>query len=224
MLEFMRKNAKFFYIFFFLIIISFIFFYAKVPGDNYNDPVLATVDEFKIKLSEYWRAYENLSEYYRSVYQDKFNEKLEKELDLKKKALDALIEDRLLLKKALDLGLTVTDRELEEAIINNPIFQKDGLFRRDIYEATLRANRLTPSLYEASKRRELLLQKVRSLITDAVGLTDEDLKGIQADKEVLSQIKEAILASKKQEFYRSYIEGLKRQAEIKVKWDLIKGK
>ncbi|RME62794.1 MAG: hypothetical protein D6778_10615 [Nitrospirae bacterium] len=222
MLEFMRKNAKFFYVFFFLIIISFIFFYAKVPGGNYNDPVLATVDGFKIKLSEYWRAYENLREYYRSIYQDKFTEDMEKKLDLKKKTLDALIEDRLLLKKALDLGLTVTDRELEEAIISNPLFQKDGVFRRDIYENTLRANRLTPAEYEGAKRRELLLQKVRSLITDAVTITEEDLKGIQADEKVIDQIKEAILASKKQAFYKSYIQGLKKETEIKINWDLIK--
>ncbi len=223
MLEFMRKNAKFFYVFFFLIIISFIFFYAKVPNNGYQDPVVATVGEFKIKLSEYWRTYENLRQYYRDIYQGRFDQKMEEKLDLKKKAMDALIEDRLLIKKAIDLDLTVTDRELQEAIINNPLFQKDGVFRRDLYEYTLRANRLTPAEYEAAKRRELLLEKVRNLIMDAVTLTDEDIKGLNADKNVLTQIKDAILASKKQEFYKSYIEGLKKETEIKINWDLIEG-
>ncbi len=223
MLEFMRKNAKFFYVFFFLIIISFIFLYAKVPGGNYNDPVLATVGDFKIRLSEYWRAYENLREYYRNLYKGQLDQKKEEELNLKKKTIDALIENRLLLKKALDLGLTVTDRELEEAIISNPLFQKDGVFRRDIYENTLRANRLTPAEYEEAKKRELLLQKVRSLITDSVTLTDEDLKGIKADEKVLKQIKEAILTSKRQEFYRSYLNALKKETPIRVNWKLIEG-
>jgi len=224
MLEFMRKNAKFFYVFFFLIIISFVFFYAKVPTSNYQDPVVAKVDGFKIKLSEYWRTYENLREYYRNIYRGKFDQKMEEKLKLQEKAMDALIEDRLLLKKAIDLGLRVTDRELQEAIINNPLFQKDGVFRRDIYEYTLRANRLTPAEYEAAKRRELLLEKVRNLIMDAVTLSEEDLRALNIkDKKILEQIKGALLASKREMVYKSYLEGMKKETRIEIKWDLIKG-
>jgi len=220
MLQFMRKHAKFFYIFFFIIIISFIFLYVGPPKINHN-PVLAEVGGSKIYLREYWERYERLKEFYRNIYQNE--DKIEEKLDLKNRVLDMLIQERLLLKQAKDLGLTVTDKELQEAIMNEPIFLKDGVFRKEVYLKILQLNRITPTDYERMKRKELLLRKMRALIEDAVDLTWLDLDKFKENnnKEFQKVIRNIVLSEKKEKVVRAYIEGIKKKVHVKINSELI---
>lgn len=215
MLHFMRKHAKFFYVFFFLVIISFIFFYVG-PIDKNQNPVLVEIGDAKIYLDEYWRAYDNLRNFYRDVYKDKFTPEMEEKLDLKGKTLDRLIQQRLLLMKAAELGIYASDRELQEAIINEPVFQRNGVFNRNIYLRTLQLNRMTPKYYEEAKRGELVLKKIRGLIEDAVDLTPMDTQVLQGNEELLNAIKDSILADKQDKFVRSFIESLKKEYNVKI--------
>jgi len=65
MLSFMRKHAKFFYVFFFLIIISFIGFYAG-PLDKSTTIPLAEVGKERITLDDYYRTYDRARNLYRT--------------------------------------------------------------------------------------------------------------------------------------------------------------
>ena len=220
MLQFMHKHAKFFYIFFFLVIISFIFFYVG-PIDNNQSPVVAEVGGEKIALDEYWRLYDRFKKYYEDMYKDKFDRKMEEQLNLKQRVLDTLVADRVLRMKAEELGLRVSDRELQEAIMNEPAFKRDGVFNRDVYLQTLRMNRLTPGYYESMMRQELLTAKIRALIGESVVLTDQDLMGLKGDESFFEGIKAAILKDKQQKLIDSYVETLKKTIRVRVNTDLI---
>ncbi len=220
MLQFMHKHAKFFYIFFFLVIISFIFFYVG-PIDNNQSPVVAQVGGEKIALDEYWRLYDRFKKYYEDMYKDRFDRKMEEQLNLKQRVLDTLVADRVLRMKAEELGLRVSDRELQEAIMNEPAFKRDGVFNRDVYLQTLRMNRLTPGYYEAMMRQELLTAKIRALIGESVVLTDQDLMGLKGDESFFEGIKAAILKDKQQKLIDSYVETLKKTIRVRVNTDLI---
>ncbi len=220
MLHFMRKHAKFFYIFFFLIIISFVFFYVG-PVDRNSNTVLVEIGNSKIYLDEYWKTYDRLKDFYRDIYKDRFDDKLEKKLDLKDKALEMLLDERLLAMKARQMGLAVSDRELQEAIMNEPAFKREGVFRRNIYLRTLQLNRLTPRNYENSKRQELLINKMRSIIEDAATLTPEDISDFKGNNEFLKTFKNALLADKRQKLLRSYIETLKKRFDVTVHRNLL---
>ncbi len=220
MLHFMRKHAKFFYIFLFLVIISFIFFYVG-PVDRNQNPVVIEIGKDKIYLDEYWRVYDRLRDFYRDIYQDKFDADMEEKLNLKEKALETLLEERLLLIKARQIGLTVTDKELQDAIMHEPAFMRDGRFSKDIYLRTLQINRLTPRYYEEMKRRELLLKKIRSLIEESVTLTELDLKEFQGNQEFLKAIRDALLADKQNKTLRSYVETIKSELNVKVHSELL---
>ena len=52
--------------------------------------------------------------------------------------LEELIQQRLLLQAAQELGLQVTDEELVQGIARNPAFQAAGQFNKNIYEQALR--------------------------------------------------------------------------------------
>ncbi len=220
MLQFMHKHAKYFYVFFFLVIISFIFLYVG-PLDQNQSPVVAEVGNEKIPLDEYWRAYDRFRNFYKEMYKEKFDKKMEEQLNLKQKVLETLIEERILRIKAGELGLKVSDGELQEAIMNEPAFMRDGVFRRDVYLQTLRLNRFTPGYYESMKRQELLVGKMRALIGGAVVLTDEDLKGLKGDESYFNAIRDAMLRDKQQKLIRSYVETLKKSINVKVNTELV---
>lgn len=215
MLHFMRKHAKFFYVFFFLVIISFIFLYVG-PIDKNQNPVVVEIGKDKVYLDEYWRAYDNLRNFYRDIYKDKFTPEMEEKLNLKEKTLKKLIEERLLLMKAADMGIYVSDEELQKAIMSEPAFQRDGVFNRNIYLRTLQLNRLTPAYYEAAKRNELILKKMRNLIEDSVDLTPLDTSLFKGNKKFLDLIKNSLLTDKKNKVLDSFVETLKKQYNVKI--------
>ena len=158
MLNFMRKHAKFFYIFFFLIIISFIFFYVGPVNDHSPKPV-AEIGNERITVKEYWRAYDNVRNTYREIYKDKFDSEMEKKLKLKEMVLMQMVDSRILYVAARDMGLHVTDDELREAIAGEPAFQRDGKFNERIYLRTLQLNRMTPKYFETRTKEELLARR-----------------------------------------------------------------
>lgn len=220
MLQFMRKHAKFFYVFFFLIIISFIFFYVG-PIDKSTTVPVAEIGKEKITLEEYWRTYDRARDFYRDIYKEKFDEELEKKLKLREKVLDSLIEEKVLLLAAKDLGIKVKDEELEEAITHEQTFTRNGVFDREIYLRILQLNRITPELFENAKRQELTLIKMKRLIGESVDLTDSEIKQITGDEQTIMALRQAVLLDKREKAIKSYVDGLKRQMKIKINEQLI---
>jgi len=214
MLKAMRKHAKFFYVLFFIVILSFIFWGVGTVDKSTAVPV-AEVGKSKITLEEYWSAYDRAREFYRNVTKGAFTEEMEKQLDLKQRVLDALIEDAALMAAARKMGIQVSDAELEEAITNDPPFMRDGKFNKEVYLRSLQLNRMTPEYYEAMKRKELILAKVRRLIGESVDLSDE------ANAPSDPQMRSALLAQMRDNAVKSYVEGLKKQMKVKVNRQLL---
>lgn len=212
MLKAMRKHARFFYVLFFIVILSFIF-WGVGTIDKSTNVAVAEIDKEKISLEEYWRAYDRVREFYRETLKEGFTEEVEKNLNLKQKVLDILIDERVLLIAAKKAGLSVSEKELEEAIINDPAFMRDGKFNRDVYIRTLELNRLTPQIYESMRKRELLLTKMRRVITESVDIPQVDVKD--------DALRQAMMSSMREGAVKSYVEGLKKGLKIKVNQQLI---
>lgn len=212
MLKAMRKHARFFYVLFFIVILSFIF-WGVGTIDKSTNVAVAEIDKEKISLEEYWRAYDRVREFYRETLKEGFTEEVEKNLNLKQKVLDILIDERVLLIAAKKAGLSVSEKELEEAIINDPAFMRDGKFNRDVYIRTLELNRLTPQIYESMRKKELLLTKMRRVITESVDIPQVDVKDDALRQTMLSSMREGAV--------KSYVEGLKKGLKIKVNQQLI---
>ncbi len=214
MLKAMRKHAKYFYVLFFIVILSFVFWGVGTVDKSTAVPV-AEIEKEKISLEEYWLAYDRVRDFYRNIYRERFDEEMEKRLNLKQGVLNSLIDERVLLITAKRAGIKVTDKELEDAIVNDPAFMREGKFNRDIYLRVLQLNRMTPELFESMKRRELLLTKMQRLIGESIDVTDVDAGGRP------DAIKESILSDMRARAVKSYVEGLKRQMRIKVNQQLI---
>jgi hypothetical protein len=215
MLKMMRTNAKYFYILFVVVILSFIFWGIGPKYGAEDRDILAEVGSYKITAQEYWRAYDNTFKFYRELYKDKFDEDMQKKLNLKENVLNAMVDNRLLLLAAANNGMTVSDDELNRAIESEPAFMRDGVFNVNVYQNRLRLERITPEMYEASKREELAIQKMRRLIELSVSVPAGDLARMQAD-EKNAQALQALLEAAKDNAVKSYLDGLRKEVKIKI--------
>lgn len=217
MLRAMRKHARYFYILFFIVILSFIFWGVGTVDKSTGAPV-AEVEKEKISLEEYWQAYDRAREYYKNNLKEQFTPEMEKQLNLKQQVLDSLIDERVLVIAAGKAGVTVANSELEDAIVNDPVFMRDGRFDRDVYVRTLQLSRMTPQSFESQKKKDLLLVKMRRLIGASVDITGADTGG---NIEAQAPMRQAVLFEMKNGAIRSYIEGIKKDLKIKVSQQLL---
>jgi peptidyl-prolyl cis-trans isomerase D len=159
----------------FAIVIVFIFW----GGYSYTEKKasrVAVVNGSYIGMVEYQSMYKNLVEQMRSQFGKQFSSELAEALNLKRQALDRLINRRLLLTEARALELDVSREELQNAIISYPAFQSNGRFDQQRYQQILRLNKLTPQEFEASQREDLLISKVQQFITRSTKVLDAEME------------------------------------------------
>lgn len=220
MLKAMRKHAKFFYILFFIVILSFVFWGVGTVDKSPSVPI-AEVGREKISIEEYWASYDRAREFYRNIAKGNFTEEMEKNLNLKQKVLDSLIDDMVLMTEAKKAGIKVSDSELEEAIVNDPSFLREGQFNKEVYLRILQLNRMTPDYFESLKRKELTLGKMRKLIGESVDVMDIDMPQTPGDEQAMNSLRQSALYEMRDRAVKSYIEGLKKQVKIKINQQLL---
>ncbi|MBF0541321.1 MAG: SurA N-terminal domain-containing protein [Nitrospirae bacterium] len=221
MLIFMRKHAKFFYVLFVVIIVSFIFFYVGPTHEKENVAVIE-VGGKKIFLVDYWRIHDNLKNYFKNVYKEKFDAEMEKNLNIKDKAIELIVGNEILLIAAERFGIETSDYELNDAIVNDPAFKRDNVFREDVYNKVLQMNRMTVGFFESKRREELTVEKVKRFIAMSSGFSVSDLpKTIADDKKMLETIMPQLVMDSKEKTITSYINSMKKTIPIKINREML---
>ncbi|MCK9363713.1 MAG: SurA N-terminal domain-containing protein [Syntrophales bacterium] len=176
MLNIMRRHARNWLMKLVLgiIIVVFIFYFGSMSGRNKAERI-AMLDGKPIVYVDFQKEYQNLLDMYREQLGRSLTEEMLKGLNLKKQAFDILINQEVLLKKAEDLEIHISNEEVKNAILSYPAFQQNGVFDNIIYEQTIRAAKMTTEQFEDSQRKILLSAQVESLIKDGVKLADEDV-------------------------------------------------
>jgi len=137
-----------------------------------------------------------------------------------------MIIDELLLVKANEMGLTVTDEDLARDIRGTPAFQSGGDFNPVAYYRAVRTVfHDTPQGYEEMRRRSLLASRVKQVIFQSARLAPAELQEFYArehkgslkgyDKE-----KEAFAAKTQQaralDLINFFLRQLSSQVEVKT--------
>ncbi|WP_297209314.1 MULTISPECIES: SurA N-terminal domain-containing protein [Thermodesulfovibrio] len=165
MIKTLRKNAKYFYFLFFLVIITFVF-WGVGTVDKPKVDYVAEVEGEKIYADKFWRNYEEIRRFYREIFKEKADEM---EKGLKERVLEDLINEEVLLWLAKKYNIEATEREIQDAIVNDPRFMRNGVFQKDIYFQILKLNRLNPAQYEASLKRNITIGKTLQVIASSKG-------------------------------------------------------
>ena len=96
---------------------------------------------------------------------------------LKREMLNNMMVDELLVIKADELGLVVTDEELARDIRATPAFVRAGQFDQDAYFQAVRATfRESPQEYEAERRKSIQTARLKSLFYRMVKVTPAEMK------------------------------------------------
>ena len=177
MLDVLRRNAGSWAIKIILSFIALTFIWWGVGTYSERDRnVAATVGDETITLNELAEAVSGLEKTYREVYGPAFTPEMAKALDLKKQAMDSLVQRKILLAEADRMGLTASDAEVQREIAAIPAFQQDGQFREDLYRSVLSYNRVSTAEFEASKRVEITLRKVEGLLAAGALVPETEAK------------------------------------------------
>lgn len=191
MLDLMRKHAKSWFIKVALggIIVTFVLFFGWSGTRERPDSYVAKVNDTIITPEELERVYQNELEALRARFKGTIPVGLLEKLDLKRKVAEELIRQNLLLQEAKRLGLTVSDEELARDIRSMPIFQRNGVFDESLYRSRLSAMKMSPQMFEITRRNQILEMMVIRLLTDSVKIDPEEIKNFwhfENDKLVLS--------------------------------------
>ena len=177
MLRYLRENSGNWIIKIFLGIIVLVFVFLGVGSmkSGRNNSV-ASVNDEPITVTEFQDAYRNLMERMRERFQDNLTEDLLQALNVKQQALNSLIEQKLVTAQAEKLNITVSDQELESAILAIDAFHKNGVFDMDQYKRILGLNALSPEMFEQLQRSAMKQQKIRDMVLGSVFVSELEAK------------------------------------------------
>ena len=178
MLDFLRKRKRNWVIILFLgvIVVTFALFVGSGDLGNRAGAPVAEINGEAITEREFAVQYDREVQRYRELLKGALTPDMLKGLNIKGNLIETMIQRKLVLQEARNLGLTATNDELAEAIAKVPEFQLGGRFSKERYLQVLQANRLFPAQFEEEQRDQLTIQRLYSFILDAVHVTDAEAR------------------------------------------------
>lgn len=170
-----------------LVVLTFVAFYATdfvrdqnmvAPGAASPTDVVAEIEGIDLTAGDFQRRYLNQVQMYQAQYGGSIDEQMLRRLGVPNQILDQMIEEEAALLEAERQGLEVSDEELAQQIFSIPALQENGRFvGEERYEQMLRSQRppMTKGNFEASLRRTMMIEKLRSALTDWMAVSEQDV-------------------------------------------------
>jgi peptidyl-prolyl cis-trans isomerase D len=156
-----QKNPRLMQLMMVIIVLPFAFFgidsYFQSGSGAGN---VATVGEHKISQYEFTQALRERQDMLRRVAGDRVDPALLDSPELRFSVIDNLVQQRLLLVRAGRMGLVVTDRQVQEMVSGVDAFKEDGKFSYARYQELLKAQSMTPAIFEQRVRQDLTTDQI----------------------------------------------------------------
>lgn len=175
-LSLMRKHAKSWLIKFLIGMIAVVFiFYFGYSFTSKSGVKIAYVNGEPISGLEYQKAYRRLLEALQRDYKNVWSENLIEVFDLRNRALENLINGKLVSQEAKRIGLDITEKEIQKEILTYPAFQYRGRFDESRYRALLSQNRMKPEDFELGIAQQMLQRKLRQFLMTFSPVTEQEV-------------------------------------------------
>jgi len=174
MLELMRKQHSKLKWLLLVIIVAFVVQYIPSFTDlGTTTPTsdVATVGSESVTAREFQTAYsQNIQRMGSQI-----SPEMLRAFGIDKQVLDNLISQKVIAVEARRFGLQVSDSEVQDKVLTIPVFVENGAFiGRTKYQMVLEQNNLTIPEFESSIRNEVLGEKLKSLLTAGISVTDKE--------------------------------------------------
>jgi len=179
MLDFMRRQRStlkwVWVILIFIFSVTLVTLYipfGDLPNVNITNDV-ASIGRDSVSAHEFQAAYRN--------YIDRMRGQLSPEMlrafRFERQIMDALVTRHVMTEEAKRLGLNASSAEIEQKILENPVFRENGTFiGASRYQAILAQNNLTVDQFESEVGNEILTEKLRSFVTAAIQVTNQEVE------------------------------------------------
>ena len=97
---------------------------------------------------------------------------------IQNKALDTLVARTLLLQQAEELGISLSDTQIEQMVAQQPNFQENGKFSETLYANYLRSVGMTNDALIVNLRQDHALKMLTSTFTDYALVSKPDIQQI----------------------------------------------
>ena len=166
-----------------LVVVTFILLYIPsfldTPGSTISShEVIAEIEGRQITAGDFRRIYYEQIQAYRTAYGGNLNEDMLRQLGIDQRLLQQMIDEEAALAEAAKLGIDASDAELRERILTMSAFQENGRFIGDErYRQLLQLQRppLKPAEFEERLRRSLVVEKLRTAVTDWVRVAGDEV-------------------------------------------------
>lgn len=155
----------------FIIITFALFGIESIVALGSSDSAPATVNGSDIQEVEILRLVEMQKNRFRQQFGENYDENLFNDGFLRQSALEQLIEQKVAVTQARELGAYVSTQSIDSAILVAPEFQQDGKFSSDRFKMVLRRSAITPLAYRAILEEQSLVAQIQL----GTGLTDTAL-------------------------------------------------
>src|SRR5687767_10866539 len=147
---------------------------GAAPGE-----AIAEVEGQKLTAGDFQQRYLLQMQNYRDQFGAGMSDQLLRQLGVDQQVLTQMIDEQVALLEADRHGITVSNEELAQQIFAIPQLQENGRFiGEERYEQLLLSQNppMTKSQFEDSLRRSLVLDKLRSALTDWIAVADSELE------------------------------------------------
>lgn len=173
MLEAVRSNKRVAQVILAILIVPFAFFgmesyFQDGPAGN----EVATVGGSKILTQDFDQAMREQQDRLRESMGGEVDRAMLESPELRKAVLENLVNQRLLAVHAANERLMVTQEQLQKVIAEVPAFQEDGKFSLERYESLVRAQGMTPAVFESRLGQDLRTQQIAQAVGDSAFVAD----------------------------------------------------
>jgi peptidyl-prolyl cis-trans isomerase D len=231
MLEAVRKNKRIAQLILAIIIIPFAFFgMDSYFSDGPAGAELASVGGTKISAAEFDRALREQQDRLRESMGESVDRAMLESEELRRAVLENLVNQRMLALHAATNRMVVTQQQLQEVIASLPAFQSDGRFSLERYENVLRAQGMSPAMFEARLGQDLRVQQLAQSVSEssfaaaasarrflAAQLEEREIRELRfAPADVMAEVKLADDAA--QRFYDANPARFERPARVRAQY------
>ena len=147
-----------------IIVLSFMFTgYQSLQQGGGSPNAIGKVGDLPIKVEEYQQEYNRQIEFYKQMMGGEISAKQIEAMKIKESTLKNIIQRKLMVKFATDIGARPSEAEIKAEIKTLPYFLSNGQFDINRYKAILAANKLTPIEFEADITNQLKMKSTQSL-------------------------------------------------------------
>lgn len=193
MFDFVNRKKRVVQVIMALAVLPFLFWGMESYQDKGSDGFVAVVAGEKISRREYEQALRDHHERVRAMLGANFDSSMLDNFEVKNSVLERLVQQRLLQSEAEKNGFVVLDSHLIKTIRDVQAFQKDGKFSKQQYEDLLRAQGLTPAIFESRVRKELMLQQLMDGYSEHAFAPSVVAKRVSYLSEVQREINQSVI-------------------------------